>query len=148
MRDEDFFQRIHIIREFTTIKGRLQSEDAELHVKVAKVVAEGDVAGLKALLEKSRGHDSDTYLVTAARKNLQLGAFRMLIEAGEDVRAKCHWNITPLHFSFDVEVSRLLISNGADVHAVEKYGQTPLHLARNEQIAQLFPTDLVNQPHS
>jgi hypothetical protein len=70
--EEDLFQRFHIIREITTIKGRPQSK---LQQMAGKAVEKGDVIGLKALLERSREHDDDTYLVTAGRKNLQLEAF-------------------------------------------------------------------------
>jgi hypothetical protein len=72
LREEDRFQRFHIIREITTIKGRPQSKLQQI---AGKAVEKGDVIGLKALLERSCEYDDETYLVTAGRKNLQLGAF-------------------------------------------------------------------------
>jgi hypothetical protein len=49
-RDEDIFQRVHIIREITTIKGQSQSEDTELQRMAATLVEKGNAIGLKALL--------------------------------------------------------------------------------------------------
>jgi hypothetical protein len=55
LRDEDVFQRFHIIREITMIKGRYQTakgnvqlENSDFHELVAKSVMKGDVIGLKA----------------------------------------------------------------------------------------------------
>jgi hypothetical protein len=88
LREEDLFQRFHIIREITTIEGRPQSK---LQQMAGKAVEKGDVIGLKALLERSCEYDDDAYLLTAAREDLPLEAFRILIAAGEDVRANGFW---------------------------------------------------------
>jgi hypothetical protein len=118
------------------IKRRPQSEGSELQYMVAKVVEKGDVSGLKALLETYREYDKDPYPVTAARRNLQLEAFRSLIAAGEDLRAKGRRGQTPLHLTPDEHIARLLISHGADVHAIDNDGKTPLHFARALGIAK------------
>jgi hypothetical protein len=136
-REEDLFQRVHIIRDIM-IKRRPQSEGSELQYMVAKVVEKGDVSGLKALLETYREYDKDPYPVTAARRNLQLEAFRNLIAAGEDLRAKGRRGQTPLHLTPDEHIARLLISHGADVHAVTNNGWTTLHYAEDEYIARLL----------
>jgi hypothetical protein len=153
IRDEDIFQRFHIIREITTIKGRYQSESHEMaakpvekgnvfqsafHEMATKLVEKGDVIGLKALLERFHHYVPEPCLVTAARQNFHLDAFRLLISAGDDVRKADFIRRTPLHYSQDEQVARLLISHGADVHAVDIHNQTPLHTARDEHIARLL----------
>jgi hypothetical protein len=137
-RDEDLFQRVHIIREIRTVKKGPQTENSALQQRVSKAVAKMDVIGLKALLKESRQYGSEPYLVVAGRENLQLEAFRILIQAGEDVSKGDTAGRTSLHFAPDAQIAGLLISYGADVDAVDEDGRTPLHLAKDEHIARVL----------
>ena len=63
---------------------------------------------------------------------------------GTDVNAKTVNDATPLHLTWDTEVTKLLINAGAEVNAKTTDGDTPLHTALSEnklEIAELLITN-------
>jgi hypothetical protein len=70
-------------------------------------------------------------------KTSNLKHSRILIAAGEDVRANGFWGETPLHHAPDEHIARVPISHGAAVHAVTNSGpRTLLHSAQALGLAQ------------
>jgi len=110
----------------------------ELDNAIHKVVMDGNVSGLRELLE-TYDDVTEREIIIFGRKALHLAAryghvdvAKLLIQNEADVNAVCKADMTSLHLATrygHVDVAKLLIQNGADVNAVDKYDWTSLHLA-------------------
>jgi len=154
LRYEDAFQRIHIIREITRIKGRspntgvtdgyeIEAYGTPLLPSYDKSLVEAtkneDTDTLKAILDIDKSPD-ESYLFVAARNWLPLPVFELLIAAGEDINRPDQFNRAPLHITceWSAEISALLIAKGANPKAVAIDLSTPLHHAGSPEVARLL----------
>lgn len=153
LRSEDVFQRIHIVREITQIKGRgpntnefymrsyFSSSKIEYEGILVEAVEGADVNKLKAVLDKAKMFNDrkESYLAIAAKNMLPRPVFELLIAAGEDINKPDLFGETLLHITcrWSAEISALLIANGARVNATMMlHDTTPLHYVGCPEIAQ------------
>ncbi|MGA2532436.1 MAG: ankyrin repeat domain-containing protein [Candidatus Aminicenantales bacterium] len=101
-------------------------------------VRAGDVAGVKALVEKNpkivnEPNRNGATILFAAVGYRRLEIAEYLISKGADVNVRNNFQTTPLHLAcgngLPAEFIKLLTEKGADVNAVAKYSGTPLDLA-------------------
>lgn len=141
LRSEDVFQRIHIVREITQIKGRgpntnnfymrgiFPSSKIEYKGIIVEAVEGGDVEKLKAILDTSKKYEfrKDSYLTIAAMNMLPRPVFELLIAAGEDINTADELDLAPLQITcqWSTEISALLMANGARVNTAPSIFHTP-----------------------
>lgn len=111
----------------------------EIHDAVRK----GDLARVKAILEKNPGviNEQDTALFemtpleTAVSKG-NAAMVRLLLKLGANVNYLDNRKRTPLFYAGNVETIKILLEAGADINARDDNDETPLHCAvHNEKIA-------------
>jgi len=106
-----------------------QAQEMQLHAAARN----GDVAGLRALLDKgakidARNAAGATALLVATHGN-QVEAARVLIEAGADVNAKDGIQDSPYLYAGargHNEILKMTLAHGADLKSTNRYGGTAL----------------------
>ena len=111
---------------------------AEPEVRLVEAAARGDLAGVRAVLDRApsgevnaAGVDGTTALHWAVRSD-QGDMANLLLRAGADPAAKDRYGVTPLYLAAvngSAEMIRLLLDAGADANSVAPTGETALMTA-------------------
>jgi hypothetical protein len=117
---------------FRTITASLLA--MESYPPIHRAAAEGDIAAVKALLERgadvnARSGGCVTPLHEAALRN-RFEVAELLVEKGADVNDKGDSGWTPLHTAASLGhtgMAKLLLEKGANPNAMDDEGGTPLH---------------------
>jgi glyoxylase-like metal-dependent hydrolase (beta-lactamase superfamily II)/tetratricopeptide (TPR) repeat protein len=114
------------------------SEPAKRFPEILDAVKAGDLAKVKALVEKdpkivNERLPNGTTVLFAAVANRRLEITEYLISKGAEVNIQNNFHSTPLDLACangaPLELVKLLVEKGADVNAVAKYSGKPMDLA-------------------